>query len=412
VQLVLWYPARRVDAAKPRLTQLDYAMLGEPGEPTDAKRRAVSEASVELATRWLHLGIVPQTREQAQAALAASQWGVRDAAPAPGRFPVVVIGHPAYLSTTAEFLASHGYLVVSASQFDSAWSERPAPGQGMSYEPDVRTQEWGLSELAREPMADLQRVAALGHGGGGMQAMLLAQRYAALDAVVCVDAASFSSRSHWGDIPFAGPLQLRVPMLNILRRQSLEQQDRYDDFRRMRYSERYEVVFDDAELRHHDLSNFGRGVSTVLNARGPAQPMVLDRYAAVQRMMLAFLDHVIGAKPAASLELRLAGEGAGYRVTALPAIVAAPSIPAAVELFSTRPGAQAAAELKRHHAADPEAPTFTAESLAEIGRRLLRVSRAAEARELLEFGAELHPRSKEIADELARARSALVPQLR
>src|SRR5262249_18298131 len=150
----------------------------EPGEPTEAKRAAVAEECASLATSWRHVGLVAQTHEQALAALRGAGLAVRDAEPAAGRFPVVVIGSPNYLSSTAEYLASHGYLVASAMHFEDPWAERPPPGRGMTYEPAVRTQEWALSELAREPMADMRRVAALGHGGGGMQALLLAERQA------------------------------------------------------------------------------------------------------------------------------------------------------------------------------------------------------------------------------------------
>jgi hypothetical protein len=164
LQLVLWYPALDRGGSARRLTQLDYEMLGQPGDPTEAKRSQVAEASANLATSWLHVGIVPQTKQQALAALDASNLAVLDAEPVPGRFPVVVIGSPYYLSTTAEFLASHGYLVASAIHFGDAWMERPPPGRGMTYEPNLRTQEWALAELAGNPMADMRHVATLGLG--------------------------------------------------------------------------------------------------------------------------------------------------------------------------------------------------------------------------------------------------------
>jgi len=406
-QLVYWYPAQAAPAPAPPLTQLDYAMLDAPGEPSEAKRKTVAEQETNLATTWRHVGIVPQTREQARAALGAPGIAVWDAPPAPGPFPVVVIGGARYLSTTAEYLASHGYLVVSGQLLADPWIERPPPAPGMSYEPHVRTQEWALAELASEPMADLGRVAALGHGGGGMQAMLLAMRQSVVGAVVSLDGATFSSRSDYGQVPLAGALSLRVPMLNLLRQQTLDDQDLYAEFRRLRYSERYEVIFRGSSLRHHDLRNFGRGISTVLKIRGPVQDMVLDRYAAMHRIVLAFLDHSIGGKPGSFPALELRDDRTQYALSALPAVKPAPSIGKLLDSVQKRGAKEAMSELRRAQPADPQAPIYDASSLLEVAGRLARSGLAAAVPELLGFAAELHPQSKEVAEALIQARAAV-----
>lgn len=406
VQLVLWYPAQPGHGAAKRLTQLDYEMMAAPGAPSASKRRTVAARSVNLAVSWLHVGIVPQTREQSMTALRATGLGVPDATSVRGRFPVVVIGNPAYLSTTAELLASHGYLVVSAIQFDSPWGERPPPARGATYEPDVRTQEWALGELTREPLADMRRVVALGHGAGGMLALLLAERDARVGAVVALDAAVFSSRSDWGDIPFAGRLALRVPMLNIVRQETVDDQDLYAEFRMMRYSERYEAVFEDAELRHHDLSNVGRGVSAALKIRGPAQAMVLDRYTSTHRMVLAFLDRFIGGHLASPLQAQLAAVGHPARITVLPATIPALSVDEAVESFSGRSDQDAISVLKGQHTADPDSPTFEVESFVEMAERLTHLGRTMAAIELLELAEELYPGSSQITAAAENAKQA------
>ncbi len=407
VQLVFWYPAQPASDSAQRMTQLDYLMLVQPGAPTEAKRNAVAEATAALAVRWRHMGIVPQTTEQALAALHGAGIAVLDAPPANGNFPVVIIGGPFYLNTTAEFLASHGYLVVSAAMFGDPWEEGPPPDPGMSYEPDVRTQEWALAELNREPMADTHRIAAMGHGGGGMTAMLLAMRHRAVGAVVNLDGGNFSTKSSWGHIPFAGTERLRVPMLNVMRQETLDEQDLYADFHKMRYSERYELLLKDRDLQHHDLTNYGRGVSTVLKIRGPVQEMVLDRVAGIHRLVLGFLDRTIAAKHSDSTSLVSAfGHDRNCTLREFPAVVPAPSPAEVVQSFINRPIQEALAELRKRHDADPEASVFTVSSLLETAAIIGRNKHDAGALQLLNYAAELHPDSKEIAQAIANAKKS------
>ena len=70
----------------------------------------------------------------------------------------------------AEFLASHGYIVVACVRYLDARSEIPSSDFRWSVENSLRDAEWALTELRRNPAADMSSVTALGHGGGGMQA--------------------------------------------------------------------------------------------------------------------------------------------------------------------------------------------------------------------------------------------------
>ena len=64
------------------------------------------------------------TDAQARASLHTGGIAVRAAPARPGRYPVVVVlGGPYYLGTTAEFLASHGFLVVAPVRFSDRANE-------------------------------------------------------------------------------------------------------------------------------------------------------------------------------------------------------------------------------------------------------------------------------------------------
>jgi pimeloyl-ACP methyl ester carboxylesterase len=80
----------------------------------------------------------------------------------------------------------------------------------------VTDAEWGLEELRADPRAGVGDVSALGHGGGGLQAMLFAMRNPTVNAVVNIDAGNFSTRSQPRSIPFYNPRLMRAPYLFIV----------------------------------------------------------------------------------------------------------------------------------------------------------------------------------------------------
>jgi len=134
---------------------------------------------------------------------------------------------------------------------------------------------------------DAARVAALGHGG--FQALLLAMRSRNVSAIVNIDAGNFSTRTNPGQLSVYRPGGLRVPYLYIATAQTRATQDLFDDFLKMAASDRFEIVLQAAALRHHDLSDLGRGV-TAIGIRGDAQPQVQASYATAQRLIVRFLD--------------------------------------------------------------------------------------------------------------------------
>jgi pimeloyl-ACP methyl ester carboxylesterase len=280
-----------------------------------------------------------------------------------------VLGGPWYLSTTAEILASRGYLVAAPVRFTDISEPVPTLDYRWSVERSTRDAEWILAELARDPAADTARVAALGHGGGGMQALVLAMRNPAIRSVVNIDAGNFSKRTNPGQLAFYHPRLLRVPYLNILTAATRQDLDLYSDFESMRFSRRHEVILPDPALRHHDLSDVGRGVSAVLGIRGEPQQMVLRAYADVQQAIVRFLggDTTIGA--------------------VRPAVDPAPTT---VEVLDSLSDATPQS-LRDAHRRDPEAPVFGEDDL----RRILEAARGRPtlAAGLASFALELHPKS-------------------
>jgi hypothetical protein len=80
----------------------------------------------------------------------------------------MILGGQYYLSTTAEVLASHGFMVAAPFRFRDYPNEIGTADFTAYLENSVRDAEWLLNDLASSGSADVTRVSALGHGGGGL----------------------------------------------------------------------------------------------------------------------------------------------------------------------------------------------------------------------------------------------------
>jgi hypothetical protein len=291
VALAVWYPTD-ADDHRAGLDALDYRVLDRPEPAVGALRRSVAESEAATLVASPHVGIVPLTKAQALASLSAAGMAVRNVPWARGRFPAaVILGGPYYLSTTAEVLASHGIVAVAPFRFrDERQQDADRPFSAF-MEDALADAEWAISELPTMPGVDAARVAALGHGGGGFQALLLAMRSGKVSALINIDAGNFSTRTNPGQLPFYRPGQVRLPYLYIATADTRAAQDVFDDFLRMQGSDRFEVVLQERALRHHDLSDLGRGV-TAIGIRGEAQLQVQASYAVVQQLIVRFLEEV------------------------------------------------------------------------------------------------------------------------
>ncbi|HZG09492.1 MAG TPA: dienelactone hydrolase family protein [Allosphingosinicella sp.] len=154
LRIVLWYPAARQTGASP----MPYRHRLEPPPPLTA---------LEVSTEAL---------------------AVRDAAPAKGKFPLVIVSHgyrgwPESMSYITENLASKGYVVAGIDHGDRPFTD--AAGFGASFaltaSTRARDQQAVLAHLAGLPAGhklrgaiDTDRVALIGYSMGGFGALATA----------------------------------------------------------------------------------------------------------------------------------------------------------------------------------------------------------------------------------------------
>ena len=397
IDVHVWYPAS--PGTGPRLTVADYAIAHLPSsdavrirERLDGLRRFLSQFGSLDDDMWSRLQATPLE-------------GVREAPPARGRFPLL-IGQLRPLSTTvtAEYLASHGYVVAMT------YSEGPEPGgAGPGLDVAVRDMEFAIPQLRALPFVDQASLATLGVSGAGFSQILLAMRHPDVEAACDLESAIFDDRVMW-------PLSrgwgyeltaMRVPFLHTYSVPLAKRESRIADFENMRYSTRHHYLVDAPQIHHWDFATEGMAAS-VLKLRGDASTRLQQAFETTNRYVLAFFNAYVKDDAAGLAFLKrdpsANGAPAGLAtIREISAVVPAPTSDELYTLLTTKGVAAAMAELDLGRGRDPEAATFREAEINRLGYRLLRQKKFPEAIAVLQRNVALFPVSSNALDSLAEA---------
>ena len=310
--LAIWYPAaaRQHDAALD--TSMDTSMLYRDyfravsvDSPVPEFAQRLRKFTRDMACQYM-LGkefdkLTGEERAAWDALLATPVFATLNAAPAAGRFPVVIY-HPGLGGTfddnavACEYLASHGYVVLSSAY-------QAADSSSLNIDGDLATSLDDLNFLLRHaaslPFADISKVAAMGHSYGA-QAVLAwrARPNSALDAVVFLDSTvEYRPLDEFASLK-AALEQNRNAAVPVVMFADARRQPHVDVFDRyLPFAARYEVSVDG--LEHNDFVSQG--------ATGKSEP-VRRNYEAICMVILHFLDGYLKGDAQALAALRNPGE--------------------------------------------------------------------------------------------------------
>lgn len=400
----LWYPAAAARRAQP-VTFGRYVELAQgdiwPASIGGPLSEALSPANGPLAR-----SLAP---ERYAALLARPMRAVENARPLAGPFPLVVIGlglyyeSPVTVSTTAEYLAGHGFAVVTA---PFAGTHSPVVKLDTAdLETQVRDLEFALARARQFPFVSADRLGVYGFDMGGMAGVVLAMRNRDVDAFVSTD--SGIQAPHPSGLPRSStsydPLALRVPWLHIAHPRNDQAPPGVDPtrlFDEAVHADRYLV--NTAALGHVDYTSYGlverRGaVPNYWQAAAPAQAAA--HRAVIDYVRRFFTAHLAGG----SFEL---AEGDARQALADPearlehrGAVAAPiGYDELVRMLVGGEGAAAVAGLRALAATSPSHPLLTEFNLQRLAVSLLFTwNLPRETLPLAEFTRELYPQSPGVA---------------
>lgn len=202
MQIMIWYPAKRVNDAPMQVADYRQASL------TDVNFALPSAEAAKQRAGWM---AGPQ-----KAQYGASTLAVRGAPPADGSFPVVIYA-PSFASTAlenldlCEYLASHGYVVMAS---------RSMGARAVTMTDDVEGVEAQAADMAflanyaqTLPQADITKMAAAGFSWGGMANVFAAARSSRFKALVSLDGSIRFHPKIWGAASYVRPARTAVPML-------------------------------------------------------------------------------------------------------------------------------------------------------------------------------------------------------
>lgn len=392
----VWYPA----AAEHDVAMLyrDYFRAVSVDSPVPEFAQRLRKFTRDMACQYM-LGkefekLSAEDRAAWDALIATPVFATANVAPAPGKFPVVIY-HPGLGGTfddntvAYEYLASHGYVVMSSAY-------EAADSSSLNINGDLATSIEDLNFLLRYaatlPYADISKVAAMGHSYGA-QAMLAwrAHPNSALDAVVFLDS-TVEYRPLDEAAGFKAALERKrnstVPVILFADARRQPHFEVFDPY--LKFAARHEVLVDGME--HNDFVSQG--------ASGKADT-VRRNYEAICAVILQFLDAYLkgDAQALAGLTNPAADGGPLHMSYKAPQPVAPTSAQVARMYASDGPSNldALAALLKR---VDPDLLTDAADLLVDQGRK-------REAAGLLSWGASILPGSALVRAALGEALAAM-----
>lgn len=204
IQALVWYPAKRTTAAPMRVVDYRQAALSDVNFGLPAAESAKQRAA------WL---AGPQKSWYEAATLA-----VRDAAPAAGKYPVLIYA-PSFAEAAdenldlCEYLASQGYVVIASRSLGARSTVMTDDVEGV--EAQAADIAFLINQAHTLPQADLDKVAVVGFSWGGLSNVFAAARSSRIKALVSLDGSIRFYQKIWSAAGDVRPARTAVPMLSL-----------------------------------------------------------------------------------------------------------------------------------------------------------------------------------------------------
>ena len=402
VQALVWYPTEKKGTGiayseylRTAITEDDFTLTAQ-----EVDKRAAA---------WIVERSGKMDKELLQEELHKTSWAIRDAAPAAGKFPVVLyapsFSAPAHENTElCEYLASQGYVVLSSASMGPRTRPMTLDLEGL----ETQASDIGflLSAAHALPQADTAHVGVVGFSWGGMANIFAAARDDRIGAVVSLDGSLRSYANFVNGGPDAAkyvtPERAAIPFLYIgARPKSVEQLSSeatdvsYSFINRMKYSDVY--IASMAPMVHPNFSSYALRIVPHDPDSAYAREEVLAAHGWTLRYVHQFLDaYLKGSAPAlAFLQQPATANGSPKNMMTLD-YRPGKGKPATFENLANElntKGYQHAVEIyKRMQKGDPKFQ-LAEPSIDAWGSALFRAGRKAEAQEVFRLGVSAYPQS-------------------
>lgn len=397
VQVCIWYPAQPADDA-PSMVLGEYVFPNP--EDVEFFRHVSGLQRRELG----FLGALLNDAGVMLDIMNVPVMAVRDALPAEGQFYALAYfpgnGH-AFCDNMvlSEFLASHGYVVVSVSFLGTGTYQPDNPAADL--ESHIQDMQFALSNLRNEEYIDRSRMGALGFGFGGAAALLLQMRDNRVDAVVDIMGADILSEyaATVAENPYFNIMRMIVPTLRIYSTAD----DQYDFalVDSCRYSVRYSVEFNN--IPENGLTCY-RSIVDLVSEDGTFKESVTHPYYdAATHYVQMFFDAYIKQSEQRLTDLKAGLNGQDYGIGEFTyRTVSADEIPPTTAQFLAifqSSGPEQALELyDKFNKLEPGSITVPEATMNILGYQMLQTGQLENAVALFKINAETYPSSANVWD--------------
>jgi len=262
IRVYVWYPAKGSDDSRP-MTFGRYAEAADADVWSDELLDGVRERTAYAERPFARsLG-----RERYEEVLRLPVRAAEGSHPAPGTFPLIVIGQGLYYESPithavlGELLASHGFVVATC---PLVGTQSPLVRLDLiDLETQVRDMEFVIARVRQESFVSQERLGLFGFDMGGMSAVVLAMRNPDVDAFASVDAGILFGHASAipSGIPFSSPhfdpARLRSPWLHATQRAFASPppgEEGSSLFDHAVHADRYLILVDG--MRHADFTSY------------------------------------------------------------------------------------------------------------------------------------------------------------
>ncbi|MEQ8715879.1 MAG: hypothetical protein RIC80_22895 [Cyclobacteriaceae bacterium] len=331
-QINIWYPAKN-GTGEPLKYEHYVHLLGRQTNFDDSPARQ-QFAQETFITQTNDLGGEGQfTQEHLDRLLPLDVLGRADAEPIAGRYPVVVYPNgssPAFQSITAEFLSSHGYVVVAFAPKGRYSSGLEVSGIGL--EVAVDDLEFVLTQVAQLPYVDLNSIALMANAISSSVCAAAVARNDKYKALISLEGglpSNFEQRL-LNESVFYQPENIKAPMLIIYApHPSIDPKYTYQ----LQHSARYYAHF--PTMSEFAMLNYGMFDAFVPDIVGKQKAPPQAGFETANQLVLKFLNIQLKDEPAELFDARFLSLSENIIDTTfvLSAIPAAPNIALMKDLF-------------------------------------------------------------------------------
>jgi uncharacterized pyridoxamine 5'-phosphate oxidase family protein len=292
IQISIWYPSVEPWDTVKAIPFAEYYYLTEQKNDFNPPSHERREKSMDIFFNFATLGAgLELTKKQLLDIGKTATSAMQNADAENNKFPVIITGHDGgvwKVTTLSEFLASHGYVVISTgplSQTFSMLSENPQ----VAIQRRIRTFELVKEMTAQFNFIDDSKIGILGLNADGMPAMLYQMKNGEADALVSIDGWE-GKNNGYGNVsssPYFDTENFQIPYLEF-------QQHEKTDRESLQLNSSIFETLNSPSKQSYVLTDFGHAYLTGnLIAVPGLDKKTVEKYQFMFGSILAFYNHYL-----------------------------------------------------------------------------------------------------------------------